>query len=217
MFFYWFCYILFYIPLKLFFPTKVIGKENLPKRKKAILSCNHRSNMDVFIVNHSLPCRTYTPAKTSLFKNKLKGAILKSWGAIPVERGAVGVSTIRTILGFLKKEQWLLIFPEGTRKDISNDEQMSLKNGTALFALKSGAPIIPMWLMKRPRIFCRNILLIGKPFYLEQMEGQKLTNEVLTAESKKISQEMQKLRDGYIKEQKEKQLAKLNKKKHIKK
>ena len=215
MFFYWLCYILVFIPLRLFFPTKVIGRKNLPKKSKAILACNHLSIMDPIIVNHNLYCGTYIPAKHTLFDNKLQGAILRSWGAIPMNREVVGVSTIRTVLNILQKNKWLLIFPEGTRKK-GSDDSVALKNGTALFSIKSGAPIVPMWFMKKPRFFHCNTLIVGKPFYLTEFAGQKLTSEILQQASVKISKEMQALRDNYINEKEAKKLAKLKKKKLVK-
>lgn len=214
MFFYWLCYWLSFLPVKIFFPTKIIGKKNLPRKKKAILTCNHRSNSDVVVVDIGLRARPYILAKHTLFENKFNGAVLKSFGAIPVNRDSMGLSTVKTVLNALKDEKWLLIFPEGTRKDISNDEQMSLKNGTAMFALKSGAPVVPMWLVKKPKVFSRNVLLIGEPFELKQFEGQKLTNEILSEASGIISEKMQQLRDNYLKEQ---ELKKMKKKKINKK
>ncbi len=212
MFFYWFCYYLAFLPVRIFLPTKVIGRKNLPKKHKAILTCNHRSNADVVVTNSYLHAKPCILAKHSLFKNKLKGAILKSWGAVPVDRESVGISSIKTVLGELKKEKWLLIFPEGTRKNVSDEEQMSLKNGTAMFALKSNAPIVPMWLVKKPKIFSRNVLLIGEPFYLTEFQGQKLTTEVLTNASQVISEKMQKLRDDYLQEIQNKKEEKMQKK-----
>lgn len=212
MFFYTLCWVLAFLPIRIFFPTKIIGRKNLPKKKKAILTCNHRSNSDIVVIDGYMHRRPYTLAKHTLFEKKFKGAVLKSYGAIPVNRESVGLSTVKTVLNVLKKDKWLLIFPEGTRKDISDDEQMSLKNGTAMFALKSGAPIVPMWLIKKPKVFSRNVLLIGEPFSVEQFAGQKITSEVLGEVSKIISQKMQELRDDYLKQQQEKKEKKLAKK-----
>lgn len=204
MFFYWFCYSLAFLPLKIFWPTKVIGKKNLPKKEKAILACNHRSNTDIAVLDINLKRRPYVLAKDSLFKNKFKGAILKSWGAIPVDRQNVGISVIKKVLKLLNENNWLLVFPEGTRKDITDEENMSLKNGTAMFAIKSKSPIVPMWLVKKPKFCHRNVLLIGEKFYLDEFYDKKLNAEVLNEASKVISQKMQELRDDYLKKQQSK-------------
>lgn len=204
MIFYTISHALVYLPLTVLYPTKVIGKKNVPRKGGAILCCNHRSNMDIVIVNNKFFRRPYTLAKHTLFENKFVGAVLKSYGAIPVNREQVGVNSIKTALGALKKGKRLLLFPEGTRKDITDEESLSLKNGTAMFALKSQAPIIPMWLVKKPKACSFNVLLVGEPFYLKEFEGQKVTKEVLEEASKIISFKMQKLRDDYLESKKNK-------------
>lgn len=213
--FYWLVWLLLYLPLRIFCPLKIIGKNNIPKKQKVILSCNHSSNLDPILIDSHFIKRPYILAKHTLFKNKLVGAVLKSWGAIPVNRENVEISTIKTVLNVLKQDKMLLIFPQGRReKDLA--DMQGAKNGLAMFALKTNSPIVPMWYVKKPRFFRCNTLLIGKPFYLEGFEGQKLTQEVLTNASNIIIQKMYELRDNYLKEQEQKKQAKLAKKNKIK-
>lgn len=211
--FYWLCWILAFLPLRIFWPTKVIGKRNIPKRKqKAILACNHSSNMDPVLINARLVPNPYILAKKSLFKNKLAGAILKSWRAIPVDRENVDISTIKTVLSVLKKGHKLLIFPQGTRKK-DQDDLNGVKNGLVMFALKTNSPIVPMWYVNKPKAFRRNVLLIGKPFYLEGFEGKKLTQDVLDEASAVVIKKMLELRDDYEAQKQKKLEQKLAKKK----
>ena len=65
-----------------------------------------------------------------------------------------------------------------------------------------------MWLIKKPKAFRHNVLLVGEPFRLTEFEGQKATKEILQEASKIISQKMQNLRDTYLKEQEEKKAKK---------
>ncbi len=208
MFFYRLSHALCYLPTNIFYPTKIIGRKNVPKKGACIMCCNHRSNMDVVVIETKFYRRPFILAKHTLFKNKFVGAVLKSYGGIPVNREQVGVQSIKACLDALKKGERLLLFPEGTRKDISDEESMSLKSGTAMFALKSQAPIVPMWLIKKPKAFRHNVLLVGEPFRLTEFEGQKATKEILQEASKIISQKMQNLRDTYLKEQEEKKAKK---------
>ena len=112
----------------------------------------------------------------------------------------------------LKRGERLLLFPEGTRKDVSDEESLSLKNGTAMFAVKSQVPVVPMWLLKKPKAFRRNVLLVGEPFVLDEFAGQKMSKELLEKASGIISQKMQSLRDDYLKTQEEKKKKKAKKK-----
>ncbi len=209
--FYWLCWLLIFLPLRIFWPLKIVGKKNIPKKQKVILACNHSSNLDPVLIDSHFIKRPYILAKHTLFKNKFFGAILKSWGAIPVNRENVEMSTIKTVLNVLKKEKMLLIFPQGRReKDLA--DMQGAKNGLALFALKTNSPIVPMWYVNKPKLFRRNTLLIGKPFYLEGFEGQKLTQDVLTSASNIVIQKMFELRDEYLKQQEDKKQQKLIKK-----
>ena len=145
-----------------------------------------------------------------MFKNKFFGAILKSWKIIPVNRTKVEISTIKKVLTVLKDDKKLLIFPQGTRRE--EDEFSEVKNGLAMFALKTKSPIVPMWFVKKPKFLRRNILLIGEPFYLTEFENQPPTKEVLDKASEVVVNKMFELRDNYIKQQELKQQAKLLKK-----
>lgn len=211
--FYWLCWLLMFLPGRILWPTKVIGKKNIPKKQKVILACNHTSNLDPVVIDLHLVPNPYILAKHTLFKNKLIGAILRSWRGIPVNRENVEISTIKTVLNVLKKDKKLLVFPQGRREKDVNDMQ-GAKNGLVLFALKSGAPIVPMWFVKKPRLFRRNVLLIGEPFYLTELEGQKPTQEVLNKGGEIVINKMQALRDQYLAEEETQKQAKLNRKKN---
>ena len=211
--FYWLVWLLVYLPLRIFYATKIIGKKNITKLKgKAILSCNHTSNWDAVLIDSRM-CVAKNPyilAKHTLFKNKFFGAILKSWKIIPVNRTKVEISTIKKVLTVLKDDKKLLIFPQGTRRE--EDEFSEVKNGLAMFALKTKSPIVPMWFVKKPKFLRRNILLIGEPFCLTEFENQPPTKEVLDKASEVVVNKMFELRDNYIKQQESKQQAKLLKK-----
>lgn len=213
MFFYHFSRVLSYIPLSLIYPTKAVGKKNIPKKGAVIFACNHRSNVDVVLMGLKTTKTFKVLAKDSLFKNKFVGAVLKSYGGIPVNRENVSPQVIKEVLKALKQQKRLVMFPEGTRKDISNEEDLSAKNGVAMFAIKTKTPVVPVWILNKPKAFKHNVIMFGKPFELSQFYEQKLSNEVLTQASHVVSEKMQELRDDFLKQQEEKQKAKKSKSK----
>lgn len=213
MFFYRLCWILAWLPLKILYPTKVVGKENLPKKKKAILVCNHMSNRDSVVLQHIFPRKAYFLAKVELFKKKFNAGLLKLFGGVPVDRKNVSISAFRTVLKLLKDDEWVVVFPEGTRHDTENNEDLdAAKNGMSLFALKGECPIVPMWFVKKPRPFRRNVLLIGKPIDLSGYKEQKPTKEVLDEVTGNVLGQMYKLRDDYLDAIQQKKLLKMQKK-----
>ena len=70
-----FVQILLAVPIRLSYPTKFIGKENIPKGP-CIIASNHTSNLDaVLLAVHTWEKKFYL-AKKELFKNKLFGSFL---------------------------------------------------------------------------------------------------------------------------------------------
>lgn len=186
---YWFLKIIAYIPLGILFPTRIVGKKNLGKGK-AVLVCNHQSNLDAMILSLWIFRQPYFLSKQELYNNKIKAKFLKHIGGIPVDRKNVGLSTIKEGLKILNEGKRLVIFPEGTRKKLSLEEGEALKNGAAMFALKSGSKIVPMYFVKKPALFRFNKLVIGEPIDLSEFEGQKTTKQNIELVGEKIKEAM---------------------------
>jgi len=185
--------ILTYIPLSIFFPTKIIGRKNLPKGK-AIITANHTSNLDIVIFQAHSHEKKYILAKKELFKNKFVGGIIKQCGGISIDRSTADLTAIKTSLKLLSKGKKLVIFPEGTRNKGDNLKEMGeVKSGAAMLAIKSQSPIVPVWINRKPKLFRKVTIKIGKPFELEEFYGQKLTEEVLALASAKIEEKIKEL------------------------
>jgi 1-acyl-sn-glycerol-3-phosphate acyltransferase len=67
-------------------------------------------------------------------------------GAVPVlqEDSNAAAAALKNCLNLLKKGRSVIVFPEGTR---SHDGKLKLlEGGTALISIKSGIPIIPVYI-----------------------------------------------------------------------
>ncbi len=188
-----FVQILLTIPVRMCFPAKVIGKENIPKGA-CIISSNHTSNLDVVLLAVHTWEKKYYVAKKELFKNKLFGWFLKKMGAIKIDRQSTDVGAIKNCMKTLKDGKKLVIFPEGTRHDSKNMELGEVKEGVAMFAIKSKVPVVPMFIAKKPRFWRKTTIVIGKPFLLEQFYGRKLDTETLQEATAVIAEKMEELR-----------------------
>lgn len=182
------------LPIRMLFPTKIIGKKNIPKGA-CIISSNHTSNMDAVMLAVKTWEKKYYLAKKELFKNKLFGFILKKCGAVKIDRQANDVTAIKNCLKILKNNKKLVIFPEGTRVHNENMELGEIKHGVAMFAIKAKVPIVPMFITKTPKIFRRNRIYIGEPFTLEEFYGKKLTEEELKSAGEIVTAKMQEIRE----------------------
>ena len=189
---FWFVKILTFIPFTIFFPCRIIGKKNLPKGK-AIIVCNHKSNCDYVYLFTKIWKKQYVLSKDSLYKNKILKWFLTSCGGIAVNRENVGLSTIKESLKVLKNEKILTIFPEGTRNKTTKP-LLEFKAGASVFAIKSGAPVVPMYIVKKGNCVKLNKVLVGEPIYFDNtFKGEDGTNRA----NELIRQKMLELKEQY--------------------
>lgn len=194
-----------WIFVKLFYPTKVIGKKNLPKKQAYVLTCNHYSNLDVVILGVVLGKKIRYLAKKELFKNKFVAWYLKKLGAFPVDRENPDLSSFKFGINTLKDGKILGIFPEGTRNKGADDAELQdLKTGAITFASKTGTKIAPMMIYRRARFWRKNYIVIGEPFEIQAENVKKLTREEVDANAQRLKETMTKLREDFENSRKKK-------------
>ena len=173
--FYELAYIVLYPFLHLFYRPDVHGIENIPEGK-AVFCCNHSSNADPLLImitagyHHTL----YALAKIEISRWPFIGWFLKKAGMIFVDRGKADIGAIKAAMKYLKQDQQILIFPEGTR--VSEEESAAAKGGAAMLSVRMSAPIVPIYLESRKKLFHRTKIVYGKPFQPE-VAGRKGTAE----------------------------------------
>lgn len=156
---------------KIFFRINVTGLENVPTEGKIIICSNHVSMLDPITVGISVSRRIYFMAKKELFENKFFGKLLDRLGAFPVDREGADLAAIRNSLKILKCENALGIFPEGTRskkEDIDN-----AKPGIAMISIKGKAPIIPIYIDTKYKLFRKINIIIGEQITSEAYYNHK--------------------------------------------
>lgn len=183
----WFFYILraiVYLPFAILYPAKIINRKNMPKGKIIAVS-NHLSALDIVLEMAYLPGFRYTLAKKELSKNKFIGKFLSWLGAIYVDRGKADLAATKKTLNVLKNGYGLAIFPEGTRNR-EGDSLMPIKEGAAMFAIKSKTSIVPIIIYEKAKIFHKNYIYVGNQFDLSEYYGRKLDPGCLKSASEKI-------------------------------
>lgn len=191
-----------YLPVKIIFPTIVKGRKNLPKGK-AIYASNHQTNFDIMVIGCGLYRRIYALGKAELFKNKFVSWFLRGIGCVKVNRGTADIEAVKNVFTILKKKQKpIVIFPTGTRNS-SPEEVQDVKNGVAMFSVKTQSPIIPMVLVKKPRPFCPNKFVIGKPLDLSKYEGMPANKELYDQISQDLTHAMEQLIQDNTKKKKQ--------------
>lgn len=213
MFWFWLLYISIFLPMCIAAPMKVIGKKNYNKKQKYIVISNHQSFFDPILLDMHLGRRIRFIAKKELWGKKEKSFFFeKVLGCIPVDRSkGLTLSATKEVYNLLNNNQSLGLFPEGKRFADSNHD-MSVKNGTCIFAIKTKTPILPCFFVNHPRFFKFNYLLIGKPFELSEFYDKKLNKETLDSASEIVIQKLKALKEEFENAKKEKELVKMLKK-----
>ena len=117
----------------------------LPESDRFIVAANHCSNLDPLIIGSYFPKRLKYFSKDELFHIFFIGWAIRILGGVPVlqEDRNAAASALKTLLNLLQGGDSVILFPEGTR---SPDGKLKpLEGGTALISIKSGVPIIPVY------------------------------------------------------------------------
>ena len=132
-------------------------------------------------------------AKIELSRVPVLGWLLGKAGVIYVDRGHADVHAVKEALKWLKEDQKLLIFPEGTR--VHEGESVEGKSGAALFATRTGTPLVPVYVSRKKYWFRPSPVVIGTPIYPE-IAGRKATAEELERITENLMAEIYRLGEG---------------------
>lgn len=164
---------------------RVKGRENVPSQGSLLVVANHLNLADPPLLAVSLGRKAIFMAKEELFRFRLSGYFIHGFGAFPVHRRQLDRKALRQAGQVLGEGLALVMFPEATRS--KSAQLQPAFSGSALIALRSGVPILPIgitgterikgvaWLLHRPEITVN----IGHPFHLPPASS-KLTKVELT-------------------------------------
>ncbi|MFD5876548.1 lysophospholipid acyltransferase family protein [Streptomyces sp. NPDC060322] len=122
------------------FRPRVLGAWRVPTTGPVILAVNHAHNLDGPMLMGTAPRPVHFLIKKEAFVGPLD-PFLRGIGQLKVDRTTVDRTAITRALGVLDDGGVLGIFPEGTRGE---GDFASLRAGLAYFAVRGGAPIVPV-------------------------------------------------------------------------
>lgn len=187
--------ILNFILVKMSKSLYVIGKDNIPKDSKYVVTCTHESYNEVIMLGMALyPNQIHYMAKKELFKNKWIGKFLTSLNAFPVDRENPGPSTLKRPINLLKEHKTVGIFPTGSR---TSQEGAPLKRGASTIAMLSKSPILPVAYVGPTKIHGlltgQAYINIGKPIDISDLPKDLKRNERIDYITKEIEAQTAKL------------------------
>lgn len=139
----------------------VTGKENYKPGENYILTCNHKSMMDVPLTSPGIPGANKTIAKMELVKVPLFGMIYRR-GSVLVNRksDASRKEAFSRMKETLTLGMHMCIYPEGSRNK-SNKPLTAFHDGAFRLAVQTGKPIMPTIIFNTEKV-----LPADKSFYL---------------------------------------------------
>ena len=182
---------LYKILSKIIYRVAVIGRENLPKEKAAIICPNHVHFLDGPTLIANSKRKINVLAKEELFKNKFLSNCLRMLGMYPIKRGSADIEAIKVSLKILKNNELLMIFPEGTRNGMAKG--VKPKNGAVVMAIKAGVPIIPVGIIGNFKPFRKITMKIGKPIDYRSYKDKVKDKELMTKLTEELMKKIVKL------------------------
>lgn len=152
--------------VKLIYPIRCKGRENIPEGP-AVVCANHSNLVDPLLVAAAFGKKTFMHfiAKLELRSVPVVGKVLELCGVCFVNRGHSDIGAMRSMMRYLKRGDKIFMFPEGTRA--GEDNMVDAKTGAVRLASKMNAPIVPVYIPRRKKLFSRVQLLIGEPYSVE--------------------------------------------------
>lgn len=151
----------------------VHGAEQVPAGGPVILAPNHLGFIDGPLLFGVSPRPVHTLAKHEMFRGPV-GRVLRAVGQIPVDREQPDRTALQAVLGVLAAGRVVAVYPEGTR---GAGDFSELRPGLAWFALRSGAPVVPVVFLgsgargrtlgSMPRLRARLDVVFGAPVRVE--------------------------------------------------
>lgn len=179
-----------------FFRPRPLGAWRMPASGPVILAGNHAHNIDGPMMIGTSPRPLHFLIKKEAFVGPL-APFLRGTGQVRVDRSAADRACVTQALSVLSAGGVLAIFPEGTRGE---GDFASLRSGLAYFALRSGAPVVPVAVLgsterrgrlipAMPPLRSRVDVVYGDPFDAADGSGRR-TGKALDAATVRIQRRL---------------------------
>ncbi|MGM0507675.1 MAG: AMP-binding protein [Fusobacteriota bacterium] len=176
--------------LKGYFNLEIKGKENIPKTGPMLITPNHQSFLDAFLISLGLDDKilkdTYFLAKSKHFESKLRKSLAKKTNILVVDINKNLEEGLQKTAKVFDNNKNMVLFPEGARS--RTGEIMKFKKVFSILSKEKKVPIIPVVIKgayeafsigNRIPKFKKKIVIEYMPaVYPEKKSYEKIRNEV---------------------------------------
>ena len=160
---------------KLMFRFKVEGREHIPEEGPFVITPNHASYLDGFIIAAAVPFSTFRKlhflGTQEFFTGGIKAWVARMGHVIPIDAEIYLNKALQLSSYVLKGRRSLCIFPEGGRS--FDGSVMPFKKGIGVLALEMKTPVVPAYIDGTFRAFPRGAFFI-RPVAVRVVFGEKI-------------------------------------------
>ena len=181
--------------------VKRVGPCTVPRSGPVIVASNHTAGLDPISILATCQYRVISfLVERRFYDLPVLGWFQRLIDCVPIDREKPGKSTFAAVLRLLKSGGCLGVFPQGAIP--KPEENLSGKAGIAMFALRSGATVIPCYISGTRysksilrSFFIRHTVRVkyGKPIDLSEFRGQKRDKDALARAADLIMREIKNL------------------------
>lgn len=141
-------------------------------RAGALVIANHTAFIDPIYVMTAFWYRRMRFIISEEIGASRAGGFFRACGGIVIDRKNPSIGSFKQITSSLGSGELVAIFPEGHISDQKGD---AFKSGVTLMALKSGAPVVPVYIKPRKGFFDRLRVVFGEAVDVRELYGERPT------------------------------------------
>lgn len=142
------------------------------QRGGVLLVANHVSYTDPFAMYLALWYRRlHLLAADIVFRHRFLGALMRFGRVICIRREGVDYAAFRRMAELLSGGKAVGMFPEGHIRRTPEEGVDSFKSGAAMLALRTGVPVVPLYIERREHALSRQVMYIGEAVNLRATFG----------------------------------------------
>lgn len=187
------------IPVLLWLRPKLYRPYGTPTPRGAVMiSANHNSMLDPVNLFLAFPKRRiHCLATKELYNTKVRAKFFELMHCIKVDRENFSVSAVHDVIDRLSDGRAVAIFPEGKLNYDDDVPFLTFKSGAVMMAHRAGAPILPIYIVKRTRKYQRQRIVIGKPIDLREILGERPSLDELSKASEIVREKEIELKEYF--------------------
>ena len=158
-------------------PVRFHHKERLLQDPPYVVIGNHRHALDPVVMAMVIPHHqiVFLAKKELAGNSKFLRNMLIRLHCILVGRHESDMEAMRACMKAVKMKKILLIFPEGTRHHEGQMEH--IESGTSLIAMRSKAPVIPIYFDRKLSLFKVTNLYVGEPIPYDDLLAEGINTD----------------------------------------